>query len=234
MDTGHPQCSAPSMIHLKIMPLSKQQTAAVIASISPARMGTYMAAGGFGATANPLDIYVWNALISGAFIPSLHICEVVVRNAIADALALKYGLDWPWNSNFERTLTNWWKSELVKARQGIAAGSTGKVIAELTFSFWCDMFTARQDQHIWNAHLHTVFPFSPLPLTVAATRKMLYDDMEALRRLRNRIAHHEPIFTYRLAEQQARIHRMIKMRCSDTDQWLAQWELVSAALNSRP
>lgn len=223
-----------SMIHLKIMSLSQQQTAAIIASISTARMGTYLAASGFGAMANPLDIYVWNALISAAFIPSLHICEVVMRNAIADALALKYGPDWPWNSNFERTLTNWRKSELVKARQRVAAGSTGKVIAELTFSFWGDMFTARQDQHIWNAHLRTVFPFAPLPLTVAATRKMLYDDMESLRRLRNRIAHHEPIFTYPLAEQQARIRRVIKMRCSDTDHWLSQWELVSAALSSRP
>lgn len=113
-------------------------------------------------------------------------------------------------------------------------GSTGKVIAELKFAFWCKLFIAGQDQHIWNAHLHTVFPFMPFPLTVAARRKMLYDDMEALRKFRNRIAHHEPIFTYPLVEQQARIKRLIKLRCADTEIWMSQWEIVSVALAARP
>jgi hypothetical protein len=216
------------------MALSQQQIAAITASISPARMGTYLNATGFGAGATALDIYVWNALVSGAFFSTLHICEVVVRNAISHALELKYGSNWPWDAGFERSLTKWAKSELHSAKHGIPVGSTGKVIAELKFAFWCRLFTAGQDQHIWNAHLHTVFPFLPFPLTVTAGRKMLYDDLEALRSFRNRIAHHEPIFAYPLEQHHARIQRLIRLRCGHTQDWLAQWEIVSAVLAARP
>lgn len=34
-----------------------------------------------------LALYVWNAEVSGAFMAPLHICEVVIRNAVSDALA---------------------------------------------------------------------------------------------------------------------------------------------------
>ena len=216
------------------MVLTQYRTAAVTSAISATRMGTYLNATGFGAGATSLDIYVWNALVSGAFFSVLHVCEVVVRNAIAHALELKYGPNWPWDPGFDRSLSKWSKNELLSAKQRTQIGSTGKVIAELKFAFWCQLFTARQDQHIWNAHLHTVFPLLPLPLTVAMGRKMLYDDMEALRGFRNRIAHHEPIFAYPLAEHHARIQRLVNLRCGDTQQWLAQWEIVSTTMGARP
>ena len=157
-----------------------------------------------------MDIYVWNALVSGAFFSSLHICEVVMRNGVAHALELKYGHDWPWNSGFERTLTAARKADLQQARQGIPVGSTGKVIAELKFVFWCKMFTVRHDPHVWNVHLRTAFPFLPFPLTVAAARTMLYD------------------------ENHMRIARLIKSRCGETAEWLTQWEVVTAALAAKP
>lgn len=216
------------------MALSQQKIAAITSTISPARMGTYLNAKGFGAGATALDIYVWNALISSAFFTSLHICEVVIRNAISHALELKYGSTWPWAPGFERSLSKWAKGELHSAKSGIPHGSTGKVVAELKFAFWCRLFTAGQDQHIWNAHLRTAFPCLPFPLTVAAGRKMLYDDMEALRGFRNRIAHHEPIFALPLAQHHARIQRLISLRCGHTQAWLAQWEIVSAVMAARP
>lgn len=216
------------------MALSPQQIAAITTAISPTRLGTYLNAGGFGAGATALDIYVWNALVSCALFSTLHICEVVMRNAIAHALELKYGANWPWHTGFERSLAAWPKAELQSARQGNPVGSTGKVIAELKFAFWCKMFTAGQDQHIWHAHMHTVFPHLPLPLTVTASRQMIYDDMEALRSLRNRIAHHEPIIGYPLAALQTRMQRLLKLRCDHTEAWMCEWEIVSALLAARP
>lgn len=96
------------------------------------------------------------------------------------------------------------------------------------------MFTARHDAHVWEAHLRAAFPFLPFPLTVAAARTLLYNDMEALRGFRNRIAHHEPIFTCALAAHQTRIAWLIRSRCIETASWLAQWELVSAVLAAKP
>ncbi|MDN2669810.1 hypothetical protein OX459_00220 [Janthinobacterium sp. SUN026] len=216
------------------MPLSPQQTASIAAALSPVRLGTYLNATGFGAGATALDIYVWNALASGALFSSLHICEVVVRNAVSHALDLKYGTNWPWDSGFERTLNAWSRAELQRARGRIRLGSPGKVVAELKFAFWCKMFTAGQDQHIWNAFLHTVFPFTPYPLSVAGARTQLYEDMEALRLIRNRIAHHESIINYPLAVCQSRVIRLINLRCEETQQWHALWETLSAVLAARP
>lgn len=216
------------------MALSADQIAAITRSISPARMGTYLSATGFGASATVIDIYVWNALVAGAFFSALYVCEIVVRNAVSQALELKYGGNWPWDGGFERTLPKWYKGELQSARKDIPIGSSGKVIAELKFGFWCKMFAAAQEQHIWNAHLNTVFPYLPVPLTVTGARQLLYEDMEVLRSLRNRIAHHEPIFSHPLVQHQVRIQRLIKLRCGHTGQWLSQWEVVSMALAARP
>lgn len=216
------------------MALSPDQINAITSAVSPARMGTYLNAGGFGSGATAIDIYVWNALVSGAFFSALHVAEVVVRNAISQALELKYGINWPWNSGLERSLPKWSKSELRSARQGVPFGSTGKVIAELKFGFWCSLLTKAQDQHIWNMHLHTVFPSLPFPLSTTAGRKMLYEDMETLRGFRNRIAHHEPIIAYPLSQLQDRIQRLVKARCDKTADWLLQWEVVSATLAARP
>ena len=44
------------------MQISPQQ-AAIVRSLSPVRMGTYVNARGFSSTATALDIYVWNAFI---------------------------------------------------------------------------------------------------------------------------------------------------------------------------
>lgn len=58
------------------MALSADQIAAITRSISPARMGTYLSATGFGASATVIDIYVWNALVAGAFFSALHVAEL--------------------------------------------------------------------------------------------------------------------------------------------------------------
>lgn len=57
-------------------------------------------------TEQALKLYAWNAQISAAFLAPLHLCEVVIRNAIAEALERKYGADWPWCSAFERSLSD--------------------------------------------------------------------------------------------------------------------------------
>lgn len=215
------------------MPTSIHEPA-VVTALSPVRLGTYINATGFSPQAKTLDIYVWNALVSGAFFSALHVCEVVIRNAISDAVESKFGPDWPWDAGFERTLGKYWKLELQRARRGIPHGSTGKVIAELKFAFWCNMLTAAQDQHLWNANIRVVFPFLPLPLSIAGARAMLHDDMEKLRLLRNRIAHHEPIFAYPLVDHQIRILRLVQLRSSDTRKWLDHWEIMSATIAARP
>lgn len=51
-----------------------------------------------------LELYDWNAQVSGAFMAPLHICEVVMRNTVSDALTAVYGARWPSSPVFETSL----------------------------------------------------------------------------------------------------------------------------------
>src|SRR5690554_2789998 len=117
-------------------------------------MGTYEKAAPPKSDDDPsaLNLYVWNAQLSGAFMAPLHICEVVVRNAISDALEAKYGEHWPWSPGFEQSLPDPRppayspRRDLFNARRN--AQTTGKVIPELKFIFWQRMFTSRHDNRV--------------------------------------------------------------------------------------
>jgi len=215
-------------------PLTAEQENAIFQVLSHPRMSTYSVASGVTDNSDALTLYVWNSAISSAFFSSLQICEVAVRNAVACALEMKYGPAWPWDANFIKTLKQPMKEELKKAKDGIPTGMTGKVIAELKFHFWCQMFTSGQDQHIWKSYLHVVFPNLPAPLSVLGARALLHQYLNIVRKFRNRIAHHEPIFAYNLSEHQMRIHALIHFRCNETLNWLTQWENISQLITSKP
>lgn len=78
------------------------QIAEIHRALSPARISTYAAATHCHGPDDPaaLNLYLWNAQVSAAFLTPLHLCEVVLRNAVDDALAAKYGAAWPWASAF--------------------------------------------------------------------------------------------------------------------------------------
>jgi hypothetical protein len=119
---------------------SKDTIDAIRAALSPARMATFEAAVTMASDDDPaaLELYTWNAAISGALFPPLHICEVVIRNAVSDALEIIYGSCWPWSTVFERSLPNPSKgysprADLINARRHTS--ETEEVIPELNFVF---------------------------------------------------------------------------------------------------
>lgn len=221
---------------------TKEAIQEIRAALSAARMSTYEAITGVNGDddTSALDLYIWNAQISGAFLAPLHICEVVIRNAISDALAWKYGANWPWSSAFEMSLPSPpvgynARRDLFDARQKApVVGQTGKVIAELKFVFWQRMFTSRHDQRLWSHKLTTVLPHLDSTQTYQQLRKNLYDDLEALRVLRNRIAHHEPILSRNLQEDFSRIAQVIGYRSGETANWMLRYQQVTQLLRDRP
>lgn len=98
--------------------------------------------------------------------------------------------------------------------------STGKVIPELKFMFWQEMFTHRHDRRLWDAHLKNVFPAHDSAESVVTLRRSIFADLEAARRLRNRIAHHEPIFTRNLQEDLDRIVGLAELRSPLVASWM--------------
>lgn len=65
-------------------------------------------------------------------------------------------------------------------------------------------------------------------------RSELRSNVEEVRKLRNRIAHHEPIFSRNLHKDLDRIMRCIAWRNSTSHNWVASIETVSSLLAIRP
>lgn len=185
-----------------------------------------------------LQLYAWNAQISSAYLLPLHLYEVILRNAIADAIALRYGKNWVYEAYFVNSLPDPAhgyspKRDLLSVR--VQHTTIGKIIPELKFAFWEQMLTKRHDGRIWDAHIKTVFPFLPVTATTAQSRSLLNGFCYNIRKIRNRIAHHEPIFNQStLNTALIDIYTSISYRSDEATEWLTQLETVSNLLASRP
>lgn len=206
--------------------------------ISAPRFATYLQA-----TANDheraLALYEWNLTVSAAFIVPLQVCEVAVRNGVAEAIEAVHGATWPWSNGFLRSLPRPKRSTDYNPEadlRGVAARqpTVGKIVAELKFAFWEQLFTVGQESRIWNAHFRTYFPGAPPALTISQARVIAHRDLKAIRLLRNRIAHHEPIFSRNIADEYQRIHDMISWRSPVAAAWMDRKQQVTALIALRP
>lgn len=209
-------------------------------SLSGARLSTYeniTLNGQKLSTDQALKLYAWNAQISAAFFVPLHLCEVVIRNAVAEALVATYGANWPWARDFLRSLPN--PTHGYSARQDLInikdkMANTGKVIPELKFVFWEKLLTARFDSRLWDSHLFTVFPNLVTASSVSVQRNELRSLLENVRRLRNRIAHHEPIINRDIETDFKNISLLLNYRCKDTAIWAYKNQLVMLLIGLKP
>jgi hypothetical protein len=222
---------------------------AIQATLSVPRIATYLSA----THSDPplhgaIELYAWNAQISAAFMHPLHLCEVVVRNAISEALSAAYGKQWPWNNGFLLSLPspagrgafnprNAVLSATAKAQISANAGSnlsTDKAIAEMSFAFWESMLTKRHDSGLWATHLLRLFPNTAADTPYFTVRAHIHSYLGTLRRLRNRIAHHEPIFARDLQAEFVMIDELIRLRCRATAEWMLATQDVLRLLATKP
>ncbi len=102
------------------------------------------------------------------------------------------------------------------------------VVAELPFRFWVGLFANRYDTTIWRTDLHRIF--TPR----VKQRRGLHDTLDRLRTLRNRIAHHEPIFHRKLDEDYRRIRDLVGFVSPPTLTWLDHQSRVRTVLETKP
>lgn len=146
-----------------------------------------------------LDLYLWNMRISSAFFESLHLLEVGLRNCMNDALT-----DWhartfnglePWYGDPCTPLSERARRSVRVARVKATAGGRpelpGRVVAELMFGFWWSLLAEEYNRSLWRPCLRNAFS--------SARRTRLHGDLDLMVRLRNRIAHHEPLHNRDLA-----------------------------------
>lgn len=178
--------------------------------LSPDRFSTFLVVAK-GSRQLALELYEWNARLSSSFLHDLAHLEVGLRNAYDKALSpavLAHEKHWtdpdtklnlfPKVSKFDGTrgitldTNDYPKKKINDAlfEAGKTTGgnpSPGKVIAEIDFGFWAHLTSSAQDKYIWVPYLNKVYA----PKT---DRKRLHNSLQEIRKLRNRVAHHEPLF----------------------------------------
>lgn len=102
-----------------------------------------------------------------------------------------------------------------------------KVVAELTFGFWVALTGPAYAQRLWDKHLHKAF-------AISLGRKAVNRRMEKIRKLRNRVAHHESILARNLHSDYARIIESIHWICPVTALWIKSHSCFHERFRERP
>ena len=207
------------------------------AALSPERMSTYLRAVR-GNREKALRLYTWNTAISAAFYGPLQGLEVTLRNAMHRQLAGYYGSEW--YDNPVVGLDTRCLGRIEVARRAVE--NTGhivvppRIVAALSFGFWVSLLgsggrivpagrKADYEKTLWRPALRGAFPHcNPL------IRKQVHSPLNDLRLLRNRIAHHEPIFARHLMEDHKRILDVTGWISPGTRAWIECYSRVVALL----
>jgi hypothetical protein len=195
--------------------------------LSAPRLGTYLAACGNDPDQG-MRLYSWNIEVSAAMWGGLSVLEVCLRNAINQRLESMTGQpDW-WNANglrlhFEQEDAI--RQALRAARQTKAP--LGQVVSNLMLGFWTSLLANRYHQRLWVPALQGAFP------RLGGRRSDLQSRLERLRRLRNRIAHHEPVFNRALASDHDDVLMVLDAIDTDLRNWVAANSRVPDVLAAR-
>ena len=206
--------------------------------LSRERLGTYLEA----AQENreeAVRLHVWNTAVSAAFYGPLQGLEVALRNAMNRSLSERYGEAWynDGRAGFDRgALERIGNARAELARDG-HPDDPHRIVAALSFGFWVSLLgpggrrapghRANYEMTLWRPALRGAFPHR-----VPLTRKQAHRPLNALRTLRNRIAHHEPIFAQNLVEDHERLLEVAGWISPATRAWIEHHSRVATVLET--
>lgn len=201
--------------------------------LSAARVGRYTAAAATDRV-SPVSTYMWNCRISSEFYLPLHLAEIATRNTIHKSLLFR-DKDWPSNPTLRGIMGGKFKSELdaavaeEKAQHGTSM-TCDHIVSALTFGFWEHLTTKRFERFLFPKGISITFKGAPMGKRIHD----LHDLIESVRRWRNRIAHHNPIFDKNPSSKYHDALTLIEWCSPAMNKWVASANSVQAIINDRP
>lgn len=196
---------------------------AKIALLGAARLQPYLDSAGD--IERAFELYLWATEVAGAVHAQLSFVEIAVRNALNFTIAHwnedqgeEFGRDWSLDHQAAPELYSLMKNELKKARANALKAAQRRdpshprqgttpthddVVAQLNFGSWSTLIagqrgnTARQE-YFWNEVTHLAFPGLD---NSEHGRTWAGHQLEELRELRNRVAHHDNILRVNLTKR---------------------------------
>lgn len=197
-----------------------------------------------------LQLYQWNIELAGATHEALHVFEIVLRNAIDSQLAAwnttqiddrtgqPHGTEWLLDpAPLLRRLVR--QSELDAARSRAEravrhhgrAPLHGDLLAQLSMGTWRFLLPDRDPgrRYLWDHAISNAFPNLDRPV------RSMVAAVDGVYRLRNRVAHLEPLLRSASVREQYTNMRSTLGAIDDTaEQWFVSIQRVTSILRSRP
>lgn len=163
--------------------------------LSAVRFEAYRAQAGE-ADADVLARYVWNVALAEALLPTMHCLEVAFRNAIhREAMRHAGTPHWLDPTDAACLLGQREQRKVHAARRELRRHNTAvtpdRLVAELTFGFWTSLLSRDYERPLIVPIIADAFPGLP---TSQRTRTSLARRFNGIRKFRNRVAHHEPVW----------------------------------------
>lgn len=170
-------------------------------SVSRQRFARYTSATG-GSVIDAARLYVLDSELRGALLELLHFYEIAFRDAIHAVLTNAYGADW--YRGLTVVLDDRTRETFREAEARISAGkqTPERTIAEVSLGGWGDLLEiggtssgghgamagrADYESSLWSTRIETLFK------GLHSSRQDAAAHVRRVRRLRNRVAHHESI-----------------------------------------
>ncbi|MGK2318307.1 hypothetical protein [Gordonia rhizosphera] len=206
-----------------------------------------------------LEVYRWNVQLGSAFQEVLAITEVILRNALDAELRRwnstqpttsggNYSAEWlisaarPLNAMMKNAAKTAHKHaeeaeadrDPGHARKG-AAITHDDLLAQLTFGTWpkllpqpgTDPAETTRRNILWNQALHNAFPHESNP-------KIIADRVRRLHKLRNRVAHMEPLLDLNVTARHRDALRLLGAISPAARDWCAGFSRVPEIARQRP
>ncbi|WP_181762588.1 Abi family protein [Pseudarthrobacter sp. B4EP4b] len=219
--------------------------------LTAGRFKTYLRAAG-NDTQRAFDLYQWNTAVNAALLHDFAHVEVALRNAIHRELStlVQPSLTWlaaptaltlfPVASTTNRAglsydANEWLRQRLAESRKKFKCShtsnqlpplQTGRIVADLTFGVWVELFSSRFEPTLWTHALRNAF-------APGIARQDVYDRLLTLNEVRNRLAHHEP--NLRKANKAHReLFWLLSVLDRDVQMHVRSHSRVATLLNSKP
>lgn len=205
-------------------------------TMSEARFARYLATSN-GDAVKAIQLYYWNARLGQSLYTTLQMWEIALRNKLNRFLCWKFNPSWPHERDRAvRQLTQIQQRKLRETidrqqnHRKIIPVPTDAIVADLSAGFWVGLLAKSYDvPFAWRYNLARIFPHEQ-----KMGRDEAASNCESLLDLRNRVAHHEPIFQLPLDERRAQLDRILAAICPASRTYAQQACTFDAVWNDRP
>jgi len=161
--------------------------------------------------------------------------EITLRNALHREMTTAFGSNWHTAVNLPLLQSEKLQISrvVVDIRRKGQSLTSDRVVAALSFGFWTTLIgkghKGSYHNQLWIPTLSRAFKKASVK-----NRTDIHSKYDQLRQLRNRIAHHEPVFSQDLEDKYRTALELISWHCTVTAEWVEHHCDIVDCLNERP